>query len=125
VVVALGGLEGSWSPAAASATQAASELGSLAERASRGIEVHAAGYAAGGLSNLTYIVLGGSAKTRLARDLAELLAAHGRRPTSTIGGPLFTLVIAVHNAVTGEEDREGSIANAIRSAGVARTCLKN
>jgi hypothetical protein len=111
VVVALGGLEGSWSPAAAIATQAAGHLGSLAERACRGIEVRAAGYASGGRRNLAHL-LAPPPKVRLAQALIGLLPPG--TATATTGGPLYLLVAAVNDAVTGEGER--GIAHALRTA---------
>lgn len=119
LIAALGSADG-WSAVAGRLVADAAALVELAESMEAVIERRAAeaGFRRGGKSTLARLLIP-EPKAWLASEAAALIAATGRAPTSTPGGPLFRLVAAIHDRATGEGEK--GVASAIRKVLVAAT----
>lgn len=114
VVAALGGVHAEWLEVAAEVVAALGRLDALAAEARARVEHRAAAFRRGGRRDLAELLLGGTAKARLAREAAAALDA-ARPAARGDAARLHRLVAAVHAVATGD-DRETGIAHAVRTA---------
>lgn len=91
----------------------ADHLAGMVERGERRLEGRAAelGFARGGNRRLLRL-MAPTPLVWLAAEAKGLMGAAGQRPTSTVGGPLFLLVAAIHDAETGQGEK--GVASALR-----------